>query len=147
MKASEIISRLPYEDPFLFVEAIRKIDETGVEGSFTFRENLPFYRGHFREHPVTPGVLLTECCAQIGLACLALFLGDLEGRRHGTFALSSSEMEFYIPVYPGEKVTVVSRKEYFRFNKLKCEVRMYNNSRQMVCKGVIAGMLTPERHG
>jgi 3-hydroxyacyl-[acyl-carrier-protein] dehydratase len=144
MKASEILARLPYARPFLFVDAVREIDEEGVEGTFTFREDLPFFRGHFRDFPVTPGVLLTECCAQIGLACLAIYLGSIEGREPGAFALSSSDMEFYIPVYPGEKVTVRSRKEYFRFNKLKCEVRMYNNARQLVCKGVLAGMLKPQ---
>lgn len=145
MKKSEILALLPYTAPFLFVESLQKIGSEGVEGSYTFREDLSFYRGHFKERPITPGVLLTECCAQIGLVCLGIYLGSIEGRESGTFALSSSEMEFYLPVYPGERVIVHSSKEYFRFNKLKCAVRMYNHSKQLVCKGLIAGMLIPRQ--
>ena len=55
-------------------------------------------------------------------------------------ALSSTEIDFYFPVLPGEKVTVISEKMYFRFKKLKCEVKMYNAEGRLVCKGKIAGM-------
>jgi 3-hydroxyacyl-[acyl-carrier-protein] dehydratase len=146
MENSEIIASLPYTEPFLFVDSLQKINSEGVEGGFTFREDLPFYRGHFKGQPITPGVLLTECCAQIGLACLGIYLGSIEGRDSGSFALSSSEMEFYLPVYPGERVNVRSQKVYFRFNKLKCSVRMYNHAKQLVCKGEIAGMLLRGKH-
>jgi 3-hydroxyacyl-[acyl-carrier-protein] dehydratase len=50
-------------------------------------------------------------------------------------------MEFYKPVMPGEKVRVVSKKIYYRFHKLKCEVRMYDSKDSLVCKGILAGML------
>jgi 3-hydroxyacyl-[acyl-carrier-protein] dehydratase len=50
-------------------------------------------------------------------------------------------MQFFLPVYPGELVRVRSQKHYFRFNKLKCGVRMYNEQQQLVCKGILAGML------
>ena len=32
--------------------------------------------------------------------------------------LTSTEVSFFKMVLPGEKVTVVSKKQYFRFNKL-----------------------------
>jgi 3-hydroxyacyl-[acyl-carrier-protein] dehydratase len=44
-------------------------------------------------------------------------------------------------VYPNEKVRVVSEKEYFRFNKLKCAVKMYNINDELVCRGTISGMI------
>jgi 3-hydroxyacyl-[acyl-carrier-protein] dehydratase len=31
-----------------------------------FDPNLDFYKGHFKDDPVTPGVILTEVMAQIG---------------------------------------------------------------------------------
>ena len=61
--------------------------------------------------------------------------------------MSSNAMEFYIPVFPGEKVVVVSQKKYFRFHKLKCEVKMYNSANELVCKGTIAGMLKLGKNG
>ena len=56
-------------------------------------------------------------------------------------ALSSSEVDFYLPVFPGETVKVVSEKLFFRFNKLKCEVRMYDKTEKLICRGKIAGMI------
>ena len=57
-------------------------------------------------------------------------------------ALTSHKIDFFHAVYPEEKITVVSEKQYFRFNKLKCSVRALNDKGQLVCRGEIAGMLT-----
>ncbi|MBC8768835.1 hydroxymyristoyl-ACP dehydratase [Arenibacter sp. BSSL-BM3] len=140
---NNIIKKLPYTDPFLFVDGLQSVTENTIEGSYTFKKDEFFYMGHFKEHAVTPGVILTECCAQIGLVCLGIYLLDGQEETTGNFqvALSSSEMQFLLPVYPLEKVTVKSNKVYFRFNKLKCEVKMYNQQAQLVCKGVLSGML------
>lgn len=145
MKFETIIQKLPYSEPFLFVDELHELNQDGVRGSFTFRKELDFYRGHFKDTPVTPGVILTECCAQIGLVCYALFLmGDKQTEQ--SMALSSSAMEFYRPVYPGEQVEVISKKIFFRFGKLKCEVKMYNAQQVLVCKGQISGMLKIDSH-
>jgi 3-hydroxyacyl-[acyl-carrier-protein] dehydratase len=55
-------------------------------------------------------------------------------------------MEFLLPVFPEEKVTVVSEKIYFRFHKLKCAVKMFNDEGELVCKGEIAGMIREGRN-
>lgn len=142
MEKEQIISKLPYSKPFLFVDELLRIDENGVEGSFTFNENLDFYKGHFKEMPVTPGVILTETMAQIGLVCLGIYLLNDSFNKNNAIALTSSEVEFLKPVYPNEKVTVISEKIYFRFGKLKCKVSMKNEMGEEVCTGTIAGMIT-----
>ncbi|MEO1010044.1 MAG: FabA/FabZ family ACP-dehydratase [Bacteroidota bacterium] len=152
MKAyKDILEKLPYTAPFLFVDELFHIDEEEARGSYTFRPDAYFYKGHFKDFPVTPGVILTECCAQIGLVCLGVHLLSRGGgniSEEGTaIALSSSHMEFYLPVFPGERVTVYSEKEYFRFNKLKCTVKMYNTDNKLVCKGTLSGMLQRKTHG
>lgn len=141
MTNQEIINKLPYSAPFLFVDEILSIDENGVEGTFTFDENLEFYKGHFREKPVTPGVILTEVMAQIGLVCLGIYLLNNEFNKNYAIALSSTDIEFLKPVYPSEKVTVISEKMYFRFGKLKCKVSMKNEKQEIVCRGEIAGII------
>ena len=141
MEKSEIIAKLPYSKPFLFVDEILFVDENRVEGTFTFTPELAFYKGHFKDFPVTPGVILTETMAQIGLVCLGIYLlGNTN--QVAQIALTSSEMEFLKPVFPGEKVIVKSEKKYFRFGKLKCLVSMQNQQGEIVCTGTIAGMLT-----
>lgn len=140
----EILKALPYSDPFLFVDEILYMDENGCEGTYRFKDDLPFYRGHFKDEPITPGVILTECCAQIGLVCLGVFLLDKSEKKtfgNTAIALTSSEVEFYIPVFPGERVRVKSEKIYYRFSKLKCKVTMFNEQNKVVCKGQIAGMI------
>jgi len=128
MDYQEIISKLPYSKPFLFVDEIIEINENGVKGSYTFDENLDFYKGHFTNNPVTPGVILTEV------------LND-NFNKETTIALTSTNMEFLKPVFPKEKVSVISEKIYFRFGKLKCKVIMNNENNEVVCFGEIAGMI------
>lgn len=141
MELASIIAKLPYSKPFLFVDELLHIDENGAEGVFTFDENLDFYKGHFKGNPVTPGVILTETMAQIGVVCLGVFLLNDEFNKNTTIALTSVENEFLKPVYPNEKVRVKSDKIYFRFGKLKCKVTMYNDKGEEVCRGTIAGMI------
>jgi len=141
MEKEIILSKLPYSKPFLFVDEIIRINENGVEGTFTFDENLDFYKGHFKNNPVTPGVILIEVMAQIGLVCLGIFLLNYKLNKEASIALTSSEIDFLKPVFPNEKVTVISQKIYFRFGKLKCKVAMFNDDGIEVCRGTIAGMI------
>ncbi|GAB5399514.1 MAG: beta-hydroxyacyl-ACP dehydratase [Aureisphaera sp.] len=136
----DIIAQLPYEKPFLFVDTLDHVSDNGAEGTYTFLENEYFYKGHFKNNPITPGVILTECMAQIGVVCLGIYLIDgltPEDR----IALVSNQVQFYEPVLPGERVTVISEKEYFRFGKLKCKVKMVNANNTLVCKGTISGII------
>jgi 3-hydroxyacyl-[acyl-carrier-protein] dehydratase len=146
MKTSEIISKLPYQDPFLFVKSIDELTEDFIKGSYTFRASSWFYKGHFKNNPITPGVILTECAAQIGLASFGLYLlskeGDIDFEKV-KLAMTSTEVEFLKPVLPGDKVIVEAQKQYFRFNKLKTAVKMYNTSGDMVLQGEISGVILP----
>ncbi|WP_293890263.1 FabA/FabZ family ACP-dehydratase [Flavobacterium sp.] len=137
----DIINKLPYTKPFLFVDELIRVDENGAEGMFTFSEDLDFYKGHFKSNPVTPGVILTETMAQIGVICLGIYLLGNDFNTDSKVALTSSEIEYLKPVYPNEKVSIVSEKVYFRFGKLKCKVRMFNAKDEEVCRGTIAGMV------
>ncbi|PRZ23355.1 3-hydroxyacyl-ACP dehydratase FabZ family protein [Flavobacterium granuli] len=141
MKSEEIISKLPYSKPFLFVDEIIEINENRVVGSYTFDENSDFYKGHFKDKPITPGVLLIEVMAQIGLVCLGIFLSNDNFNKNTSIALTSTDIEFINSVFPNEKVFVISEKIYFRFGKLKCKVLMKNEQGIEVCKGTIAGMI------
>ncbi|MFD0932923.1 3-hydroxyacyl-ACP dehydratase FabZ family protein [Psychroflexus salinarum] len=146
MKSSKIISKLPYQEPFLFVKTIDDVSENSIKGSYRFKASSWFYKGHFKNNPITPGVILTECAAQIGLASFGLYLlsqqenVDLEQVK---LAMTSTNIEFLKPVLPDEKVIVEAEKMYFRFNKLKSSVKMYNLSGDLVLRGELAGVILP----
>jgi 3-hydroxyacyl-[acyl-carrier-protein] dehydratase len=143
MEKEQIIRLLPYQKPFLFVDGIDTISEDGVTGYYRFKADESFYEGHFKNNPITPGVILTECMAQIGLVCLGIYLlkDELIQSAKPQIALTSHQMDFYLPVLPNEKVTVISEKEVFRFNKLRCKVKLFNEKEELVCRGTISGML------
>lgn len=158
-----IVQLLPYSRPFLFVDEITSVNENGCEGFYTFREDEYFYQGHFKNHPVTPGVILTECMAQIGLVCLGIYLVEssklnVEGSKLNveeeklkvrggapSFAFSESNILFERAVYPGEKVKVVSQKMYWRLGKLKCRVEMFNEEGKRVCSADLSGIISNEK--
>lgn len=142
MDFKDIIAQLPYSKPFLFVDELLHVDENGSSGTFTYKEDLDFYKGHFKNNAVTPGVILTETMAQIGMVCLGIYLLNDNLKKDTVVAFTSADMQFLKPVYPNEKVTVISQKIFFRFGKLKCDVVMKNEAGQEVCKGIVAGMIT-----
>ena len=148
MTTADVLFKLPYSEPFLFVDDILHIDDESITGTYTFRQDLFFYKGHFKDNPVTPGVILTETMGQIGLACLGIYLLRL-GREDPVpfISLTSNDVHFLKPVFPGEKVTVTSKKAYFRFGKLSCKVSMENEKGEVVCKGIIMGMIIQAKHG
>ena len=143
MNHKKIIQLLPYQTPFLFVDELMSLSERGVEGCYTFKEDEYFYQGHFKDHPITPGVILTEVMAQIGVVCLGIYLlrDETSTTKKPQIALTSNHIDFFLPVYPQERVKVISEKVYFRFNKLKCKVELFNEKNELVCRGTISGML------
>ena len=143
MKKETIIQLLPYQAPFLFVDELTYISENRSEGYYTFKNDEYFYKGHFKDKPITPGVILTEVMAQIGVVCLGIYLlkNDFSEIKKPQIALTSNQVDFFLPVKPKERVKVVSEKIYFRFNKLKCKVQLFNSKNELVCKGMISGML------
>src|SRR5882762_347038 len=134
----DILNHLPYKSSFRFVDTITELDEEGVVGEYTLRPDSFFYEDHFVGNPVTPGVVITEIMAQIGLVVLGIFLlsqesGAYENSSEATFPLfTSTEVSFHKMVLPGEKVRVISKKQYFRFSKLKCYVEMWDSSNDLI---------------
>jgi len=129
----KILSSLPYCEPFLFVDRITNINENSIAGSYTFNPESFFYKGHFKDKPVTPGVILLECMGQIGLVCFGIYLLNLhEKKTDFSIVLSNLESDFFKIVYPEETVFVHSEKMYLRNNILKCRIRLSDNNNETI---------------
>lgn len=99
---TDIKSLLPHRDPFLFVDAIISADDNGSVSEHTFTEDEFFFKGHFPEYPVVPGVILCETMAQAGGAALSFQKKVPEGSLF--FFASLDKVKFRNQVRPGDKV-------------------------------------------
>src|ERR1700754_5215415 len=118
---NSILQYLPYKSSFLFVDNITAIDDNGITGDYTLKADSFFYEDHFPGNPVTPGVIITEIMAQIGLVVLGIHLminihddPSFEMNESSVPLLTSTDVEFFKMVLPEEKVIVTSKKQYFR---------------------------------
>ncbi|MEQ9363648.1 MAG: hypothetical protein RIF32_05365 [Leptospirales bacterium] len=144
---ARILERIPQQAPFRFVDTLDELSATHARGSYQFRADEFFYAGHFPGMPVTPGVILIECMAQIALVPLALLLSEAQApvaapTGSGTIPLfaEADEVEFSAPVRPGGRVFVRGERVYFRRGKLKCRVAMNFEDGTPVANAVLAGV-------
>lgn len=102
------IELLPHRDPFLFVDTLVSADDEGAIGEYTFTaEKNDFFKGHFPNFPVVPGVILLEAMSQVaGAAVVARnVIGD-----QVAFAVAAFEgAKFREPFRPGDKLVTVVR--------------------------------------
>lgn len=104
MERNEILELLPHREPFLFVNEILRADKDGISARYVFTEDEFFFRGHFPQYPVVPGVILIETMAQSGGAGLRK-LGILGTGGDAIFLLASvDKVKFRRPVRPREEV-------------------------------------------
>lgn len=103
----EIEQIIPHRHPFLLIDYV----EDMVPGEYavgykcvTFRED--FFKGHFPQEPVMPGVLIIEALAQTG-AVAALALEENKGKI--AYFAGINKCKFKGKVVPGDKLKLETR--------------------------------------
>jgi len=95
---------LPHRDPMLFVDRVTDLSENTIRIESDVKAEAAFFKGHFPDLPIMPGVLIVETVAQAGALLLALTRGVEEGK---FIAFSGIEqVKFRRPVYPGEMIII-----------------------------------------
>ncbi|MBZ9572168.1 beta-hydroxyacyl-ACP dehydratase [Patescibacteria group bacterium] len=135
LSREEIKKIIPYDDPFLFVDTAEIISENEVVGSKETSPEDYYFKGHFVNFPIMPGVLIVEGIAQLASLLLRKKVGENHQKKH-ILAYQVRRALFYKPVFPGNKITykvkllgiyedkIANFKgEAFVNDDLKCEVR------------------------
>jgi 3-hydroxyacyl-[acyl-carrier-protein] dehydratase len=144
-----VLSMVPQQPPFRFIDEILALDEEHIIGTYQFRSDEYFYRGHFPGLPITPGVILIETMAQTGVVAFGLYLSMFPGEKQKgieepiTLFTLAENVEFTGVVSPGERMTITGKKVYFRGNQLKVDISMARPNGEEVCSGVLAGKGIP----
>ncbi|WP_027420636.1 bifunctional UDP-3-O-[3-hydroxymyristoyl] N-acetylglucosamine deacetylase/3-hydroxyacyl-ACP dehydratase [Crocinitomix catalasitica] len=93
---------LPHRYPFLLVDKVMEITETGIVGVKNITMNEPQFTGHFPNNPIFPGVLQIEAMAQVG----GIFALDKVEDPHlySTYFMKIDNVKFKAMVRPGDTV-------------------------------------------
>ena len=117
----EIKDLIPHRYPFLFLDKLFNIEKlTSATGFKIFKSDESFFKGHFPQKPVVPGVILIEMMAQTAAALIAFSIKD-ETFDKIVYLMNISETKFRKPVFPGDEVyayvtALRSRGRVWKFN-------------------------------
>ena len=100
----EIMELIPHRKPFLFIDEceIIKTGEEGI-GNRIFQEDEYFFKGHFPNMPIVPGVILIESMAQTAGIVVSKKYEKYNDK--SVLFMSVSKAKFRKPVYPNQKIS------------------------------------------
>ena len=102
MSIDAVKSAIPHREPFLLVDEIVEQSDNRIVCRKRFTGDEFWYRGHYPEFPLTPGVLLCEAAMQAGAVLLAKHA--TEGQGGVPVATRMNNVKFKTMVRPGDTV-------------------------------------------
>lgn len=98
---TDMAGYLSHRPPFLFVDhAEVKADMSSARGVRRFLAEDWFFKGHFPDEPIVPGVILLEVAAQTA----NLLLSRRANRLVHAYLVNADAVSFKAPVRPGDTV-------------------------------------------
>ena len=140
LNTEEIKKLIPHRDPFLFVDNCEIITpgERGKSEKF-FSANEYFFKGHFPNNPIVPGVIIVEAMAQTAGIVVSYKLKEFDDK--SVLFMSVNRAKFRKPIFPNEKVLfevnfVNSVRDVYKFegNCYKEDVK--------ICEAEFSAMIT-----
>lgn len=95
---------LPHRDPMLFIDRVTALGENTITIESDVDPEAAYFKGHFPDMPIMPGVLIVETVAQAGALLVSLTRGLSDDK---FIAFSNVDaVKFRRPVEPGEMLTI-----------------------------------------
>ena len=122
LNIEEIKKLIPHREPFLFIDTcnIKIPGEYGVSLK-VFKENEYFFKGHFPNNQIVPGVIIVEAMAQTAGIVVSYNLKDYDEK--SVLFMSVSKAKFRKPILPNDKILFEVRflnkvKNVYKFSGL-----------------------------
>ena len=105
MEIQEILDTLPHRYPFLLIDRVLAYEAgKSITALKNVTINEPFFKGHFPNHPVMPGVLIIEAMAQAA-AILSFKTHERKADNHSViYFVGIDNARFKKPVRPGDQL-------------------------------------------
>ena len=128
---TQIQKILPHRYPFLLVDRIIELTETKAVGLKGVTINDYFFRGHFPDRPVMPGVLIVEAMAQVGGI---IILNKPEHTGKLAYFMAVDNVKFRKPVVPGDQLIIEAEVKKMRSRTAQITARALVEG-AVVCEG------------
>ena len=102
LDTTKIMEILPHRPPFLFIDKIYELTDDLVIGVKNVTIDEDFFKGHFPDYPVMPGVIIIEAMAQMGGILVMSKLDDPQN--YLTFFAKIDKVRFRNKVLPGDTI-------------------------------------------
>ena len=77
---------IPHRDPMLFVDRVMSLSDNKITIESDINPEAEFFRGHFPNQPIMPGVLIIETVAQAGALLISCLLYTSPSPRDATLS-------------------------------------------------------------
>lgn len=108
LEKKDILNILPQREPLLLIDRAELISYSSVQAEVFLNPDWEIFHGHFPEHPVLPGIYITESMAQAADLILLSLPGN---EKKLPLFLGISQMRFLRPAYPGDTMQLFARIE------------------------------------
>ena len=96
---------LPHREPFLFIDEIRELGSDYIIGTKFVNKNEDYFKGHFPNKPIMPGVFIIEALAQTA-SVLVMYSLKMKSAYKLVYFMSLENAKFRKPVTPNSTLSL-----------------------------------------
>jgi 3-hydroxyacyl-[acyl-carrier-protein] dehydratase len=146
---NQIQAILPHRYPFLLIDRVVEMErKKRIVAIKNVTINEPFFKGHFPNFPIMPGVLIVEAMAQTGGV---LLLTEVEDRSDKLVVFTGIEKaRFRRPVVPGDQLRIEVVTLSWKAGASRIAVRMDGKAfvnGKLVCDGTVSAQMVSMKRG
>lgn len=104
MSLDAVLAAIPHRPPFLWVDEVLEHTDAKISTRKRVAPEEPFFKGHYPDFPITPGVLVLEAIFQAG----AILLSERAKNSDGKIPVMTkiSDARFKTMVRPGDVLEI-----------------------------------------